>query len=257
MLNPTLLAAVAGTFALVLLWRRRREMLAPEGHFPPADAVGLFSLAIAVFFVFALGIGLVAEVAQPPDAEAGDGRLDLGLPGAIAGLVLAPLLTLLALRFAGRRALRPRMGVLDGAVGGLWMVLAVWPVVFGLFLSMQVLGVTETQEHLDSIVKRGDGWMWLAASALILAPVCEETLFRGLLYPASRRYFGRPGAIILTSGLFAAIHGTPTVIPPMFAFGVAMALLVEWTGRVSPCIVAHFAFNGFNVAQALLTPPSP
>lgn len=76
--------------------------------------------------------------------------------------------------------------------------------------------------------------------AVLLAPVIEELIHRGMLYPAWASRWGWFPAALVTSALFAAFH--PYMVPQFFASLVLIALLRR-TGSLRACIAAHAMFN--------------
>jgi len=78
----------------------------------------------------------------------------------------------------------------------------------------------------------------------IIGPAGEEILFRGYLYTVIKKRFNMAAAVVVSAFLFAAIHGQPLALLPIFAIGVALALLYEYTGSLLPCIVLHVVNNG-------------
>ncbi len=89
--------------------------------------------------------------------------------------------------------------------------------------------------------------LMLAFMAVIVAPVIEEMVFRGLLYRIFKVYFGKISAMFFTSVLFAAIHGNvPTLLPlTLLAFGLTAGL--ELTGSLVVNIAMHATFNGISL----------
>lgn len=104
-----------------------------------------------------------------------------------------------------------------------------------------------TQGHglLDALSELG--WPWaigVFASAVVLAPIAEEMLFRGLLQSCLRQLSHRPWvAILATSLLFALAHGQPANQPALFALAVILGYNYERTGRLLPAIAIHALFN--------------
>lgn len=92
----------------------------------------------------------------------------------------------------------------------------------------------------------------LVGLASIMAPVLEETIFRGALY---RHLRFKHSAIFsaLTSGLiFAVIHPQGfAAVPVLCAIGVVFAILREWRGSLIAPMVAH-AFNNFLITMMLV-----
>lgn len=97
-------------------------------------------------------------------------------------------------------------------------------------------------------------WQWMVAGLLVVvvAPLYEEVLMRGILYPWLRQRSGRKWAILLSSAAFALLHGIGPVLIPTFIAGVMLALLYEKKGALSACVIAHGVFNLISfVAQSL------
>jgi membrane protease YdiL (CAAX protease family) len=88
--------------------------------------------------------------------------------------------------------------------------------------------------------------------AVVLAPVMEEVLFRGLLQTALSRLITKPWlAIGLTSVFFAIIH-PPFSIPAIFVLSVAIGILYHRTQSLWAAIAFHVAFNAVNTGLTLL-----
>jgi membrane protease YdiL (CAAX protease family) len=91
--------------------------------------------------------------------------------------------------------------------------------------------------------------------AVIAAPVTEEILFRGLLYPILRDRWGMKWAVGVSAVLFAFAHvHAPTFLPLMF-LGVMLALAYEYSGGLLLSIFIHATFNLFTVLNLLLLKP--
>ncbi|MDU7718327.1 MAG: type II CAAX endopeptidase family protein [Cutibacterium avidum] len=93
-------------------------------------------------------------------------------------------------------------------------------------------------------------WMGLALS-LAAAPLAEEMLLRGLMYPLLRRISNVPVAVVATTAVFMGLHGNLVQAVAVVPLGILAALLVEVTGRLWPAVAAHL---GFNLAAGLLPP---
>jgi membrane protease YdiL (CAAX protease family) len=96
----------------------------------------------------------------------------------------------------------------------------------------------------------------LLAGALLVAPLVEELVFRGVLLPALCRLMHNGwGAIAFSGVLFGFIHAPqPQAVLPLATVGVVLGFLRLTTGRVWPCILAHALFNGRTMAFMLLAP---
>ena len=94
----------------------------------------------------------------------------------------------------------------------------------------------------------------LAVVTIGLAPLAEEILFRGVLYPAVKQAGFRRLALWGTSVLFAMIHGNLTVFLPLLVLSVALTLLYERTNNLLAPIFAHALFNGVNFVRLYSAP---
>lgn len=89
-------------------------------------------------------------------------------------------------------------------------------------------------------------------TSVVLAPVAEEILFRGLLYRALRDQ-GRPAAALAVSSvLFSAIHLSQLAFLPFIVLAIILALLYERTQCLLAPILAHAGFNAINLAYFAL-----
>ena len=114
-------------------------------------------------------------------------------------------------------------------------------------LSTQAFGDVPTAQ--DQIVGDADvitmnEFVWLFALGAVAAPVVEEFLFRGLLYPLLRRRMKAVMAVAASAFLFAFLHFYPTLIPALLTMGVVLALLTERYDSILPSIVVHALNNG-------------
>ena len=92
----------------------------------------------------------------------------------------------------------------------------------------------------------------LVSIAIILAPVIEETLFRGVLFPALQRHFSFWNAALLSGFIFASIHAQFVALLPITVLGVLFAFLIRKTDNLWAPAIAHAAFNAISISVALL-----
>lgn len=79
--------------------------------------------------------------------------------------------------------------------------------------------------------------------AVIVAPIAEETIFRGYLYGVLKRYIGGIGAGVISAGLFAAMHMNLAALPALFVLALCLTLAYEATGSLLVNICMHGFFN--------------
>jgi membrane protease YdiL (CAAX protease family) len=94
--------------------------------------------------------------------------------------------------------------------------------------------------------------VYLGVFAIVLVPVAEEFIFRGVLFPFVQQ-LGRPKlAWFGVSFLFALIHGSTAIFLPLFVLALALTWLFEKTGNLLAPIVVHGLFNATNLVLLLL-----
>jgi membrane protease YdiL (CAAX protease family) len=94
----------------------------------------------------------------------------------------------------------------------------------------------------------GRSGVLLGAATVVVAPVFEEILYRGLLLQALRPRFGATGAVVLSSVAFAIPHLESWAILGTFVVGLGLGTVMCRLGRVAPCIGLH---SGLNLAAWL------
>jgi uncharacterized protein len=122
----------------------------------------------------------------------------------------------------------------------------------GFFLFSWVWAValeSNEKEKLLETLGTGDNTTLLLLSAAltcVVAPVCEEMLFRGYIFSALSNWKGLWPAAIITGLIFGGVHATsaPAVdLAPLAALGFALCLLYRATGSLYPCIALHSVNN--------------
>jgi membrane protease YdiL (CAAX protease family) len=88
----------------------------------------------------------------------------------------------------------------------------------------------------------------LAAFAILIAPLLEEIIFRGVLFLFFERLIGLRFAIAGTAILFAAVHvheywGAWNHVLLIFMVGLAFSLARGLTGSLAPSVILHTAYN--------------
>jgi membrane protease YdiL (CAAX protease family) len=88
----------------------------------------------------------------------------------------------------------------------------------------------------------------IATLAIFVAPIVEETIFRGFLYPVFARTLGISGGIALTGILFGLMHaqqlwGGWAQIGLLVLVGLIFTAVRARTGSVIPCFLLHLGYN--------------
>lgn len=189
--------------------------------YPVAVATNFFASAILLFILPVitatiggqiLGFGLVPLVAM---AAFGYSRADLGLKVPLQGVWL-PVAPLGILAWAGA------------------MPLAIW--------SERVFPLpAEMMEMMEGLLLHPSLPLTLMAAAVGPA-IFEEFTFRGFIFGSLRRW-SLPGAMVISSALFALTHLMPAYYLFTFALGLLLCILVVRTGSIWPASLVHLTLN--------------
>lgn len=85
-----------------------------------------------------------------------------------------------------------------------------------------------------------------AGLTCVVAPICEELLFRGYIFTALRTWRGTWPAALITGLIFGGVHAgsAPALdLVPLAGLGFGLCLLYRYTGSLYPCIAAHSLNN--------------
>jgi membrane protease YdiL (CAAX protease family) len=95
--------------------------------------------------------------------------------------------------------------------------------------------------------------------AVATAPLIEEVIYRGVIYPAIERAAGMGVAIALVSLLFAGVHvfqykNNISVIIVIALLSIVLTVARAVTGKVLPSFIIHLVFNGIQSLLLVLAP---
>lgn len=79
--------------------------------------------------------------------------------------------------------------------------------------------------------------------SVIVAPICEELMYRGAVYYTFKRAFPTIVAIVIQALVFSLMHGTKVHLPGTFVLAIFNALLLELTGKFRYNIASHAIYN--------------
>ena len=98
-----------------------------------------------------------------------------------------------------------------------------------------------------TVAVKGVDYQWefglLAVLGGVVAPLEEEMLVRGLIYPPLRQALGRGKGMLFTGLFFAILHFDVVRFLPLLIGGVVLAWLYERSASIWPSVVAHGTWN--------------
>lgn len=81
-------------------------------------------------------------------------------------------------------------------------------------------------------------------AVVLMAPLVEELLFRGVIYDALCAFVPAGAAVVFQAMLFGSTHGTLLWILYSTLIGCVLGYVRKRTNSLWPCILMHSAFNG-------------
>lgn len=122
----------------------------------------------------------------------------------------------------------------------------------GITLAMMALPEAWMDSYAEASAGVGDGGVGGVIAVVLVAPVVEEFIFRGLMMTRLAR--AMPGwlAAALSAAVFGACHGHPVWFAYAFALGVVFGLMDLRLGSIWPSILAHLVFNAIGQVFSLL-----
>jgi uncharacterized protein len=175
--------------------------------------------------------------------------------GWIVGLVIVS-------RWKGRGTLRADFGFAVHRRDA-WMILAGVGLEIALVAMIYPISNLVDNQRQDVVKElqnaRGVHLALIALAAGVVAPICEELLFRGLLLRALRRRMPVVAAVAVSALVFALAHpavdpswGTFAIVPALFALGAVSGAVAVRRGDLSVSIFLHIGFNFLTTAGAVL-----
>jgi CAAX protease family protein len=216
---------------------------------------GAFLTSFATLVLAAVLIGALADIDTP--------GAPIPVSVAVFGTMVPPLLAAaVAILFTARRGNGPkidlrwslrwndiRVGIRFGLIGLVCTSVAA-------YLWTRVVGEENASSALGKLVE--DQRLPVAAAIAmflfvwLIGPVCEEVIYRGLLWGALERLnWGRWVVFGLTTVIFAVSHLEPLRTSLLLVIGIPIGLARLVTGKLGASIVAH-QINNFLPALAVL-----
>ncbi len=261
-LTCTLVALIISYFI-----RRRDALISSSAHLPPLPCSDVtpglsaslfpqrFDYLLTGFFLlgfFTLNIDLSPTIQEATTSDHAETSL---LSGMINTLFLAIIYVPFAVRWlclpsANRNRLSWKTVLLW--IGATYLYVFCFSSVFelsGLMSWLKEITQTPTYQEVVEQLSRGSlqTQLLLAVSAIIIAPIGEELLFRGFLYPSLKPFLGKGGAIALSATLFGVFHMSLLQTPILIVFGVILALAYERARSLWLPILLHAIFNTVSI----------
>jgi len=126
-------------------------------------------------------------------------------------------------------------------------------------LVFALTAVIQTPENtpIEQVFKYKQTAILFIITAVLVAPLAEETIFRGYLYPMFARWFGVVPSIVVTGVLFGLMHGpqlggAKSLIVIMSLVGIIFTAVRAQTGTVFASYLMHLGYNSLIAVSVLL-----
>ena len=148
---------------------------------------------------------------------------------------------------------RPWLSALRDAVGG-WLMVTPLVMLTGWLLVRLVGDPGGSNPLLELVLGSHDpiALGLLALTAVVLAPLFEETIFRGALLPVLAARLGPLVGVLVSGLLFAMAHISVGELAPLTVLGVGLGLVRLRSGRLWPSVLMHGLWNAVTFLNLLL-----
>jgi membrane protease YdiL (CAAX protease family) len=107
---------------------------------------------------------------------------------------------------------------------------------------------TDRKLPIQELFQTRESVLFVAATAILVAPLVEETVFRGFLYPVLARSWGVGAGVIVTGTLFGLVHsmqlsGGYGQIGLLMVVGIVLTYVRARTGTVVASYLLHLGYN--------------
>ena len=265
--SHALIFLIGGLICLTVVFNLARQGRLQQGIGPPVRYAGLYAETFALWLLVFLGLSTAVPLLFPAldIMEAGGTAMALSLVAlgypVARGLSWRQVREDVGWTTGERPAFEPMAGLLTYMMSLPLMIAGL--ACFAIYAAqLGTLIAAEAPSHpIVEFLIRADGWsrFKIYFLACVLAPVVEETMFRGVLYRHLRdvtRQFGGPRGFIaaglIASFLFALLHPQgPLAVPALAALGFGFTIGREWRGTVLPSMLAHCLANGVILTIAI------
>lgn len=130
----------------------------------------------------------------------------------------------------------------------------VWPILFIVgWLSSLLLEGYEAQDNVLRLQNGNYGNIGtIIITACIIAPITEELIFRGMMYPLFKKSIGVLWGCVISSLIFSFIHYNILTFSVLFVFSCCLTYIYERSNSIIVPIVSHSIFNGIMIILILL-----
>lgn len=136
--------------------------------------------------------------------------------------------------------------------GGFCLIIAIGTLevsnIWFIFVEKFLLGFDFWKKTYDSFIETWDGvndgdYVWMLLSVVLIGPIVEEFLFRGVIFNMLKKVNATWLPIIGSGLLFGLFHVEPIQVVYTSVMGILLGFVYAKTGRFEICLGIHIANN--------------
>jgi len=156
--------------------------------------------------------------------------------------------------FSARETLALRLPSPRGALAAVVLGLSAWAVAIGFLLRLVPVPESLAKGLGDFLLLNGRPFYVVFLLFALTPAICEELLFRGLLFSGLRR-LGPAAAVTISALLFGLAHASVYRLLPTAFLGVVIGVTRRCTRSILPGMIIHALNNGLALALLYYSPP--
>jgi membrane protease YdiL (CAAX protease family) len=116
---------------------------------------------------------------------------------------------------------------------------------------------SKTTLPIEELLKARVSIVLFGVLGVLVAPLVEETIFRGFLYPVIARRLGVASGVVITGALFGLTHAAQLwggwgQIALLVLVGIVLTWVRARTGTVAASYFVHLGYNGLQLVGYLV-----
>ncbi|WP_229633468.1 CPBP family intramembrane glutamic endopeptidase [Duganella qianjiadongensis] len=238
------------TAMALALWQKARDampyLLDPAAA-PPARVALADGLIGATAFFILQGVAVMIIASDPANID----MRATTLAFTSAGILVYGLMRLYYWR--ARTAGVP--AILRGSQLGGTLKAALPAALLAIAVGLLSIAVIRHSEYAPMLRPKIDGkpslQYWLLGLAVLAAPLCEEFIFRGLIFGGLRRTLAALPSAVVSAAIFAVVH-PPLSMLPVFVLGLCTAWAYQRSQTLLAPMLVHALYNAAVVTALLL-----
>ncbi len=142
--------------------------------------------------------------------------------------------------------------IIEGIKG--WLTIVPFVLLISLIMNSLINNQNGSNPLLEIVLNNNNylSFFLLFVTTTLLAPLFEETIFRGILLPTLSRNYGIILGIIVSAFIFALAHLSLAEMPPLFVLGIGLGITRIASGSLLSSVIMHSLWNGLTFLNLFL-----